>query len=332
MGKIPVSYLMSKHFLSFIIAFVLSISVIGGAMWRVLGPVGTTTDVVFVVPQQADDFDVPHELYVQKLVRNETAFYWFYTLFGSGKSVVPGGYRLNGTMTAWQMVKILTGAPQLVWVHIREGIRKEQIGELLGTTLGWTMEQEKEWNAYKNDDPEYREGVYFPDTYLLPSDEPVSAVAERFITHFNEKMSPYVDKFTAKNIKWTTAIKIASLIERESGGDSDKALIAGIIWKRLDVDMKLEIDATLQYVKGNSVDGWWGKVVPADKYRDSPYNTYMHKGLPPGPISNPGLKAIEAVLNPAETDCIFYLHSSDREIHCAETYAEHLKNIDTYLR
>lgn len=322
-----------KHILPFVIAFVVSLSLISVGMWQLLGPVGGTTadDIVFVVPQLSADFDVPKELYAQRLIRNEAAFRWFMMVFGPGKSTVPGGYRLNQSMTAWSLVTALTSPPQLVWVSIREGIRKEQIGEYLATILGWSPEEEVLWNRYNKDSPEYSEGVYFPDTYLLPTDEPVSAVAKRFIDRFNEKFAPYLDKFTAKNVKWTTAIKIASLIERESGGDSDKALIAGVIWNRLDKDMKLEIDATLQYVKGNTNDGWWSRVVPADKYRDSPYNTYRNKGLPPGPISNPGLAAIEAVLNPEETDCIFYLHSPDRQIHCAVTYEEHLENIRTFL-
>lgn len=322
-----------KHLVSFFAAFVIALGTISVVVWQMLGPVSSSTEgLVLIVPQQTDGFDVASELKKLSLIRNESAFRLFMDIFAAGKSVVPGGYRLNPSMTSWAIVSKITDTPQFVWVVVAEGLRKEQIGELIGTKLGWTAAQEAEWNAYRNDSAEYREGVYFPDTYLLPSDEPVSEVARRFIDNFNAKLAPHLDKFTAKNIKWTTAVKIASLIERESGGDSDKALIAGIIWKRLDTDMRLEIDATLQYIKGNSEDGWWTRVVPADKYLDSPYNTYRNKGLPPGPISNPGLSSILAVLNPEETDCLFYLHSSDREIHCAETYEEHLENIDTYLR
>lgn len=322
-----------KHIFPFLLAFIISLAVITAGIWMVLGPVGgSPEEVLFVVPQAAADFDVPQALFAQKLIRNERVFGVFMSVFGSGKSVAPGGYRLNKTFTAWGLVKKLTNPPQFVWVSVREGLRKEQIGELLTTMLGWSQAQEKEWNAYKEDSSEYREGVYFPDTYLLPGDEPVSAVAQRFIDHFNEKIGPYVDKFAAQNVKWTTAVKIASLIERESGGDSDKALIAGIIWNRLDKDMKLEIDATLQYIKGNSEIGWWPRVVSDDKYLESPYNTYRNKGLPPGPISNPGIAAIAAALDSEKTDCIFYIHSSDRQIHCAVTYAEHVENIKKYLQ
>lgn len=322
-----------KYFLSFFIAFVFSAAIIGVLAWQTLGPVRESSEeLVFIVPQQSDGFDVPNELKKLNLIRNETAFRIFMNVFAAGKSTVPGGYRLNPSMAAWVIGAKVTDMPQFIWVIVPEGLRKEQIGELLGTKLGWSMAQENEWNSLHEDSREYREGVYFPDTYLLPTDEPVSEVARRFLDNFNAKFAPYVDKFTAQNVKWTTAIKIASLIERESGGDSDKALIAGIIWNRLDKDMKLEIDATLQYIKGTSEIGWWPRVVPADKYLESPYNTYRNTGLPPGPISNPGLAAVEAVLNPEETECIFYLHAPDRQIHCAVTYAEHVENIRTYLQ
>lgn len=322
-----------KHLISFVLAFVISLGAISVAIWHMLGPVSKSTDgLVLIVPQLDSDFDVPGELKRLELIRNETAFRWFMSFFAAGKSVVPGGYRLHPSMTSWAIVTKITDTPQFVWVSIREGLRKEQIGEIVGTHLGWTPEQEQEWNDFNSDSVEYREGVYFPDTYLLPTDEPVPLVAKRFLDNFNTKFAPYVDKFAAKNIKWTTALKIASLIEREAGGLSDMPVISGIIWNRLDKDMRLEIDATLQYIKGNSETGWWPRVVPADKYLESPYNTYRNKGLPPGPISNPGLATIDAVLNPVETDCIFYLHAPDRQMYCTVTYEEHLENIKTYLQ
>lgn len=323
--------IMAKHFTAFFVSFVGSLAAIGLISWNVLGPVGRGESVIFVVPQNVDGFDIPNALKKQGLIRNETAFRLFDDFFGPGTQVAPGGYRLQPSMTAWAIVRKLHGPPQLVWVSIREGLRKEQIGEILSMKLGWTAQQEREWNAFNDGDPQYKEGVYFPDTYLLPSDEPVAAVARRFINRFEEKVGPLMGAFAEKNIKWTTAITIASLIEREAGGRSDMPLIAGILWNRLDKGMRLDIDATLQYIKGNREIGWWPRVVPSDKTALSAYNTYKIIGLPPGPISNPGLSAIEAVLNPQQTDCLFYLHSSDRQIHCARTYHEHLENIEKYL-
>lgn len=95
--------------------------------------------------------------------------------------------------------------------------------------------------------------------------------------------------------------------------------------------MRLEIDAALQYLHGKNEDRWWGKIDLADKRSDSPYNLYAVKGLPPTPIANPGLAAIDAALNPEETNCVFYLHNPAGQMYCSVTYAEHLLNIEKYL-
>ncbi len=127
-----------------------------------------------------------------------------------------------------------------------------------------------------------------------------------------------------------TAVRIASIIQREAAGPQDMRLISGIIWNRMSKGMSLELDATLQYVKGTE-ENWWPIVKSKDKYLDSPYNTYKYKGVPPGAISNPSIEAINAVYNPQKTDCIFYLHDGNRQIHCSKSYEQHLENIKAYL-
>ena len=107
-------------------------------------------------------------------------------------------------------------------------------------------------------------------------------------------------------------------------------LISGIIWNRIFKGMKLQIDATLQYAKGSEEAGWWREVTSEDKKIKSSYNTYLHIGLPPSAIANPGLNAITAAYNPQKTKCMFYLHDKNRNIHCAVTYEEHKKNIEKY--
>jgi UPF0755 protein len=107
-------------------------------------------------------------------------------------------------------------------------------------------------------------------------------------------------------------------------------LIAGILWNLLLQNMKLQIDATVQYARGNTGSGWWAPITHADESIDSPYNTYLHTGLPPHPISNPGLEAIDAVLNPKTTTCMYYLHDKNGMIHCSATYGGQLANIRMY--
>ncbi|MDP1721794.1 MAG: endolytic transglycosylase MltG [Candidatus Gottesmanbacteria bacterium] len=288
----------------------------------------------FDVPAQRERLDIAKKLSQEGYIRNATAFRVLMWVFARDKGIVPGGYRLDPAMTAWAVMKKMTGEPQLVWVTTWGCLRKEQVGEMIAPKLGWTGEQLVSWNAvYNENKPEWAEGVFFPDTYLLPKDEPVEAVAKRFIDNFNAKLSPILGEYVKQNIKWTTGLKIASLIQREAAGPEDMNLIAGIIWNRLNTGMKLEIDATMQYTKGKKSDGsWWGGVDLAEKRKDSPYNTYLHKGLPPKPICSPGMDAIRAVLEPEETECLFYLHDRNKQVHCAVNYEGHLNNIKSYLR
>jgi len=286
----------------------------------------------FVVSLGAQDSDSVGRLREQGFIKSTWAFNLARKVKGYGH-IPPGGYNLSKSEAVWQIAYELTSqSPDLTWVTIPEGWRKEQIGEKLAAELGWTPEELTDWNEkYTAMKFDYLEGVYFPDTYLIPVSEKNFEVAQRMISRFNEKFTPFIDRFAGKDILWTTGLKIASLIQRETANPADMPLISGIIWNRLSTGMRLQIDATLQYAKGKTGDTWWGKVVPEDKTIDSLYNTYLHSGLPPAPISNPGLDAIEAALNPAETDCLFYLHDPSGLMHCAKTYEEHLENINNYL-
>lgn len=296
------------------------------------GSVGKSTEtIIFVIPQKHTSFNLTDSLFEQKLIKNKKGFQFLSDNFLKNGEIKTGGYKLNQSMTAWQIFKKVKGKQDLFWVNIFNCPRKEQVGEKLASTLGWNDSQKVEWNSLYSG-TEYAEGVYYPDTYLIPTDESVEQIAKRFINKFNEKFAPLSDQFVSKNIKWTTGIKIASLIAREAAGREDAKTISGVIWNRLNNDMRLQIDATMQYTLGKNENGsWWGSIDLTQKQLDSPYNSYKNEGLPPTPICSPNIDFIEAALNPEETDCIYYLHDSNRQIHCSKTYSEHLINIDKYL-
>jgi len=301
----------------------------------------------FIVPLNAKTQDTIRELHEQGFIKSE----WALNYALKGKEIEPGGYKISKSMNAWDMAKALK-EPYMKWVVIPEGLRKEQIAELIGDALGWSQEDKTKWiGNYTSMKYEEIEGVYFPDTYLLPKDETGLQIADRLRAKFNEKFAPYLDKFTKANIKWNTALKVASIVQREAAGKDDMPLIAGIIWNRLlnDPPMKLEIDATVQYARDSithygkepddvqlsgytSEGNWWTPIKVADLEIPSMYNTYQNKGLPPHPICNPGIEAIDATLNSADTECLYYLHDSNGQIHCANTYEEHQANIEKYLK
>ena len=161
---------------------------------------------------------------------------------------------------------------------------------------------------------------------MIPKNEEPEKIAQRLINKFQEKISPFNKELKNQNISWLTILKLASIIQREASSETEMPLISGILWNRLNSNMNLEVDSTLQYIKGTK-DNWWPLVSPQDKQIDSPYNTFKNKGLPPSPISNPGLKAIEAAIYPEATDCLFYFHK-DKTIYCSITYKEHQQKIE----
>ena len=217
--------------------------------------------------------------------------------------------------------------PYMRIVRVEEGLRKEEIAQVVANKLDWG-EQEKE-NFINSANIE---GHYFPKTYLIYKDENPPEIVAMMLDEFNKATSKVKKPKSKQIINENTALKIASIIQREAAGKKDMNLISGIIWNRIFEGMKLQIDATLQYAKGSEEDGWWEPIVPEDKKIKSSYNTYLYVGLPPGAIANPGLDAITAAFNPQKTNCLFYLHDRNRKIHCTKTYEEHKKNIEIYLK
>ncbi len=317
----------------YVILFFLVISGVIYLNWSLFGPVGGGKESIFIVPKNQEGFDVVKELETGKFIKSSGVFDLFRKTLLLHITIEPGGYTMNGNMWAWDILTKINGKPDFVWVSFGGCLRKEQIGEIVGDALGWNEEELKKWNTiYTDSKPEYFEGVYYPDTYLIPIHESGDKIAQRLISRFNEKFAPLADKYIAANIRWVTGLKIASLIAREAAGKQDMHLISGIIWNRLNVGMPLQIDATMQYTLGKNSQGkWWGSIDIKQKQNDSPYNSYLYKGLPPTPICSPNSDYIEAALNPEETDCIFYLHDRTQQIHCAKTYEEHLENIKLYL-
>ncbi|MFA5134264.1 MAG: endolytic transglycosylase MltG [Patescibacteria group bacterium] len=298
---------------------------------------------------RTDSGEVVDNLVLKDFIKSPVAFKIVYLLHGS-PDIQPGAYQISKSMSVWEIADILSQEPNMKWVTVPEGLRKEQIANILADKLHWSDEQTAKWvTTYTAMKFDYVEGVYFPDTYLIPVDEAPLAVAERMQRRFEEQFTPYSKEALEQNIQWTSVIKLASVIQREAAGSEDMPLIAGILWNRLNQKMKLEVDATIQYVrdslahygtapdlyqdKSYTAEGtWWKPILVADKQIDSLFNTYLYAGLPPRPISNPGLDAIQAVLHPEETDCLYYLHDNTRTIHCAKTLAEHEQNIEEYLR
>lgn len=193
---------------------------------------------------------------------------------------------------------------------IPEGYRTEQIAEAAGLSIPEFLTAAKGL-----------EGQLFPDTYFvkngITSAELVKLMHDNFVTKVGE-----IDRDT---------LIMASLVERETRGNEEKPIVAGILQKRLDAGWPLELDATVQYFLGKK-GAWWPNTTLLDRKLSSPYNTYQNRGLPPGPICNPGLSSIQAVKNAASSPYWFYLHDRTGQIHYGATLEEHNQNIAKYIK
>lgn len=255
-----------------------------------------------------------------------------FTLIIGGLMYTIINYKLDPSLLAQLSFYENLANPYVRIVYVPQGLRKEEIADIVANKLDWNSAEKNDFiNAHFAADYPNPEGHYFPETYMLNINETPSEVTSTMFQEFSKQISKVSIPKSRHIINQETAVKIASIIQRESNGtDADMKLVSGIIWNRIFSGMKLQMDATLQYAKGNEVDGWWEEVSPKDLQINSSYNTYLHTGLPPGAIANPGLAAIDAAYNPTKTDCLFYLHDKNRQIHCSPTYAGHLENIKKY--
>lgn len=233
----------------------------------------------------------------------------------------------------YQSMASVAGAQERL-VNITPGMRKEQVASAFAKALKWNAKQKKEFMTAETGEmlPLF-EGSFSPGIYIVTPDmtpkDAQNLVNDRFTSDILSRYSSETEKI----VPLSQALTIASLIEREAGGADDRRIISGVIWNRLFINMNLQVDATLQYAKANtpSAKSWWPTPLPADRFRKSPYNTYLNKGLPPTPIASPSVASVLAALNPKNTDCLFYFHDSVGRFHCSDTYAGHVSLLKKYF-
>lgn len=279
---------------------------------------------IFVVAKGEGVREIANSLKTKGLIRDPIVFFLQTKRLGLDKDLEAGDFRLSPSMDLYTIIQNLTHGTLDIWVTIPEGIRAEEIANILKKDIpsykpGW-----KETLAT-------REGYLFPDTYLIPRDADINLVMSILYNNFGNK---YTGVDGGKSgLTQQEIVTIASLIEREAKFAQDRPLVASVILNRLGIGMKLDIDATVQYALGWEEDEkrWWKKNLTINDLKiSSPYNTYRNVGLPPTPISNPGLSSIMAVINPSKTNYLFYISDKSGHLHFAKTIEEHNANIQKY--
>ncbi len=171
------------------------------------------------------------------------------------------------------------------------------------------------------------EGKLFPDTYFITDGMSADDILKLLSNTMNAKLLPLLSRIDEKGMTQNDVLILASILEREAKDEISMKHISGILQNRLAIDMPLQTDATLDYILNKTSN----ELTLDDLAFDSPYNTYLHTGLPPTPISNPGLVAINAVLYPIQTDDLYYLTGTDGNFYYAKTFEEHKRNKKKYL-
>lgn len=246
-------------------------------------------------------------------------------LLSGGRGVLAGDYFFGKPQSlfivSWRLARGDFGLTPVV-VFIPEGSSIKEIAVILEKSLP-SFDKEKFLVEAKG-----KEGYLFPDTYHFTPNIKPNAVIEAMEKNFNDKIANLNDKIKAFGKPLKEAMIMASLLEEEARKLETKQIIAGILWKRLKMGMPLQVDSSFQYVNGKNTF----TLTLDDLKIDSPYNTYLYKGLPPTPISNPGLDSILAAVTPTESKYLFFLTDKNGIMHYAVTHAQHVANKEKYLR
>ncbi len=306
-----------------------------------------STRVVFTIDPGETAATIAPRLQRAGLITDAQLFLWLVRYRGVDVQLEAGDYELRPNMTLDEIVETLQhGRLKDVVVTIPEGKRAEETAALLEnkglldaeefTALVQAGDFAYDFLFDRPDDgPSSLEGFLFPETYRIPIDYDARQVIDIMLAIFGERFDPQMRQLAAeKGMTIHEVVTLASIVEREAVVPEERPLIASVYLNRLDQGMYLQSDPTVQYALGYQDDtGQWWKIpmsLDEDTQFDSPYNTYLYPGLPPGPICNPGLQSLEAVLQPADTDYLFFFSRFDGSHAFAVTYEEHLRNQELY--
>jgi len=283
---------------------------------------------MFLIKKGQGIKEISLNLKKENLIRDRLAFFVYVFLKGDSKKLQAGQYLLSSNQTVPEIVhKFVSGDVAKEKITIIEGWNLRDIGfylESKGICQAEELyDQAEEIYGLKN-----LEGYLFPDTYEIKKGQSLEEIINKMLDNFNKKIEPWRDEISNRGLTLHEVITMASLLEKEVKSFEDKKIVSGILWKRLKNGIPLQVDATITYITKKKTT----KIPKKDLEIDSPYNTYKYKGLPPGPICNPGMESIIAAIRPTETDYWYYLSTPEGKILYSKTLSEHNKKKAKYLK
>lgn len=292
---------------------------------------------VVEIPKGLPSSRILERLRREGVLRDDVLPLIYLKILHRGESLKAGPYRFEGAESPSQVIdKMIAGEVVLQSVTVREGLDRFAVGELMskdgfGTKAEWrrltadpTLIDDLAPNATS------LEGYLFPDTYTLAPGTPagtiVRTMVENFRHHFGNELA-----YISSGLDIQQTVTLASIVEMEAKREDERALIAGVYLNRLHRGMLLQADPTVIYAL-KLAGRWDGNIRRVDLEIDSPYNTYRHPGLPPGPIASPGLASLRAAAHPAATRFLYFVSRNDGSHVFASSLAEHNRNVNEYQR
>ena len=307
----------------------------GFAVMNQLQPVGNSSRVVIVeIAEGSSLSDVAERLHRQKLIKSDWAFVWLGRLEGLDRKIISGEYEFHGGMAPSTILeKIIRGEVLQHTVTIPEGFAMSQIADLLherrlaDRDAFLRFAKDRAFIQTLSLSVDTLEGYLFPDTYRFARHMKPERLIEAMVAKFKQTVSEEDHGRAAElDLSLHEVMTLASVIEKETAKPDERTLISGVFHNRLQKDIPLQSDPTVIY----AVHGFDGNLRKKDLSIDSPYNTYLVVGLPPGPIANPGRAAIHAALYPEPTEYLYFVSRNDGSHEFSTTLAEHNRAVRKY--
>ncbi len=279
--------------------------------------------------------EVAGELDRKKIITSKALFELWAELLGYSRKIKAGEYELGSHMAPKRILeKLIKGEVITYPVTVPEGFTVEQIAQLLHE--GGLVNKEK-FLSLINDPSLLRqygisapslEGYLYPETYHFARGISARSTIDAMVGRFRQVVNPLKERMDKVGMNLQEVITLASIVEKETGLSEERSTIASVFLNRLKKGMRLESDPTVIY----GIKDFDGNLTRKDLNKATPYNTYTIRGLPPGPIANPGLEAIRAVLYPAKTDYLYFVSKNDGSHHFSKTLSEHNKAVQIYQK
>jgi UPF0755 protein len=290
---------------------------------------------LFIVHDGSTLKDVADQLKKHKIIKSSTLFLLWARVMDSGTKIKAGEYNLSSSMPPAKILQTLTkGSIVTHAVTFPEGFTAKQIADLLEER---GLVNKAEFLALVRDKDVAKlygvfapglEGYLYPDTYQFGRGLSAKSIVEAMVRRFHEIVQPFKEKMDEVGMTMDKVVTLASIVEKETGQAEERPLIASVFLNRLKKRMRLESDPTVIY----GLKDFDGNLKRKDLSRKTPYNTYVIRGLPPGPIANPGIDSIKSILYPAKTDYIYFVSKNDGTHHFSKTFKEHNRAVIKYQK